>query len=325
MLFKNEQDLRQRIAELTGRSTPGKVAVFEDTSAFMSIDSGDVLRFADNDYFVLGTASEGRFGIDDQPKYWVKIAVDLATGVKKIIKLVFDEAFDSRIGSAVFQCTRSPKKESAVLKAMRGHPNFMQGESVLDSAGNLVRIIDFIPGISLYERLRRLETPHETYYSLMLPTVMRSAMECMEGIRQLHEIGLNHGDIRTDHILVGGDESHYIWIDFDYDVFRQDYDVFCLGNVLLQIVGKGRHSAHDVALHHADYDDFKGRLAPGDMSLMYQHRVANLKKLFPHVSSDINDILMRFSAEATTQYQDVESILCDLRSVFSKGESGTSD
>ena len=42
----------------------------------MSIDGGDVLRLAGNDYLVLGNAREGRFGIDDQPKFWVKSAIE---------------------------------------------------------------------------------------------------------------------------------------------------------------------------------------------------------------------------------------------------------
>jgi hypothetical protein len=37
----------------------------------MSIDGGDVMRLAGNGYLVSGNAQEGRFGIDDQPKYWM--------------------------------------------------------------------------------------------------------------------------------------------------------------------------------------------------------------------------------------------------------------
>ena len=48
------------------------------------------------------------------------------------------------------------EKESAVLEAMCGHPLFMQGVAVPDTVGNLVRILDFIPGQSLYEFLRRI-------------------------------------------------------------------------------------------------------------------------------------------------------------------------
>jgi hypothetical protein len=69
MIFKNREVLKQRIAELTRRPVPSKIAVFEDTSEFMSIDSGSVLRLDGNDYLVLGHAREGRFGLDEQPKF----------------------------------------------------------------------------------------------------------------------------------------------------------------------------------------------------------------------------------------------------------------
>jgi hypothetical protein len=44
-----------------------------------------VLRRAGNDYLVAGNAREGRFGIDEQPKFWVKSAIELKTGVRKCI------------------------------------------------------------------------------------------------------------------------------------------------------------------------------------------------------------------------------------------------
>ena len=50
----------------------------------------------------------------------------------KIIKMVFHEKFNSQIGGTLFRCVRSPEKESEILRKMRGHPNFMQGEPVHD-------------------------------------------------------------------------------------------------------------------------------------------------------------------------------------------------
>jgi len=87
MIFEHPQTLRQRIGEVTRRGAPHRLIIFEDTSQFMSIDAGAVLRLAGNDYLVAGQAREGRFGIDDQPKFWVKSSIDLTTGAKKIIKL----------------------------------------------------------------------------------------------------------------------------------------------------------------------------------------------------------------------------------------------
>ncbi len=319
MIFEHPQALRQRIFEVTSREASGKLQIVEDTSEFMSIDPGDVLRLAGNDYLVLSHAREGRFGIDDQPKFWVKSSMDLTHGSRKIIKMVFEETFNSRIGEIVFRCLRSPEKEAAILSRMSGHPNFMQGRSVRDAVGNLVRIIDFIPGPSLYAYLRRVEMTHEVYYQTKLHEIMQPVMECIEAIAHLHKQGLHHGDIRADHLILKNKTDTCVWIDFDYEVDNPDYDLFCLGNVLLQVVGKGRHSLDDIRLQPSDYPDFNKALTSSDMSLMFRHRVANLRKLYPYISGALNEILMRFSAGATSPYKNVDSLLKDLRSIYPSG------
>ena len=318
MIFENPESLQQRIRETTGRPADEKPKVIEDTTEFMSIDRGDVLRLAGNDYLVLGNAREGRFGIDDQPKFWVKIALDLTNGERKIIKLKFEETFTGRIGSEVFHCIRSGEKESAVLEATRGHPFFMQGLSVSDTVGNLVRILDFVPGLSLYEFLRRIDLPHREYYRNLFPGIIQSVIGCLEAIAQLHRKGLHHGDIRADHILLDNQSNAYNWIDFDYLITHPYYDLFSLGNVLLQVAGKGRHSIHDIRQQLQKYPDFKETLTADDMSRMFAHRVANLRKFFPHLSADLNEILMRFSAGCTDPYRDVGLLISDLRSLFPK-------
>jgi serine/threonine protein kinase len=319
MIFEQPEALRKRIAEVAKRKVDGKIEVFEDTSPFMSIEPGSVIRLGGNDYFVTGHAREGRFGLDEQPKFWVKRTIDLTTGERKIIKLMFHEAFDSRVGTTVFRCVRNPRKESAILSRMSGHPHFMQGETVFDHAGNPVRVIDFVPGPSLYDHLRQLVMPHAVYYQEVLPGLMQSVIACMDAIAQLHRHGLHHGDIRADHILLKNWTTPFVWIDFDYEISQPNYDLFCLGNVLNQVVGKGRHSMHDLRLRPAEYPDFHGSLTLDDMSQMFQHRVANLGKLFPHISVDLNAILMRFSFESRDPYRDVETLVADLLSVFGAG------
>ena len=316
MIFEHQQVLRKRIAEVTKREAPCKINIFEDTSEFMSIDMGDVVRLSSDDYLIVGQAREGRFGIDEQPKFWVKKVIDLTTGAKKIIKMVFRETFNSRIGGTVFRCIRSPEKESEVLRKVFGHPNFMQGQSVCDVAGNLVRIIDFIQGPSLYDYLRRERMPHEAYYNQKFSKIMQLLIESIEAIAHLHKQGLHHGDIRADHIIVNSKENTFVWIDFDYEIRELNYDVFCLGNVLQQVVGKGRHSLDDIRLRPSDYPDFKNPLTSDDMSLMFRHRVINLRKLYPYISRDLNEILMRFSVGATDHYKNVDSLLEDLRFLF---------
>jgi hypothetical protein len=319
MIFDNPQALKQRIVELSQRPPKSKITVFEDTSAFMSIDTGSVLRLDGNDYLVLGHAREGRFGLDEQPKFWVKTVIDLTTGERKIVKLVFHETFNSRIGSTVFTCVRSPRKESEILLRMRGHPNFMQGKPVSDAVGNPVRIIDFIPGPSLYQYLRRLDMPHAAYYRQMLSGIMRPVIACIEAIAQLQRQGMHHGDIRADHLLLKSPLGNYVWIDFDYEADYSDYDLFCLGNVLLQVAGKGRHSLYDIDLQPSAYPGAVATLTPSDMSLMFRHRVANLRKLFPYLSGALNEVLMRFSAGCTCPYRDVNALLVDLRALFPDG------
>ena len=281
MIFKEPQALKQRITEVTGRPVRERSKIFEDTSAFMSIDGGDLLRLAGNDYLVLGNAREGRFGIDDQPKYWVKSAIDLANGHRKFIKLVFEESFSGHIGSEIFHCRRSAVKESAVLEATRDHPLFMQGVSVPDKAGNLVRILDYIPGQSLYEYLRRIDTPHRDYYRNLFPGIMQPLIRCIEAIAQLHRKGLIHGDIRADHLLINRQTGAFTWIDFDYEISYPYYDIFSLGNVLLQVAGKGRHSSHDLRLTPAKYPDFKEPLILSDMSRMFPTGWPTYESFFP--------------------------------------------
>ena len=264
----------------------------------------------------MGHAREGRFGIDEQPKFWVKTSIDLTTGAKKIIKMVFREMFNSRIGETVFRYLRSPEKESAILRKMHRHQNFMHGQSVHDTAGNIVRIIDFISGRSLYDYLREQKMSHEEYYRQELPKVMQQFMKGIEAIAHLHKQGLHHGDIRADHIIIKNKNDTYVWIDFDYDVDFLNYDLFCLGNVLQQVVGKGRHSLDDIRLRPSNYPHFNNTLTSRDMAMMFRHRVANLSKLYPYISRDLNEILMRFSFGAFDPYKNLDSLLEDLRLLF---------
>lgn len=216
----------------------------------------------------------------------------------------------------MFRCQRSPQKEATVLEKMHGHPNFMHGRAVRDAAGNLVRIIDFIYGPSIYEYLRRHKMPHAVYYHQKLSQIIQPVIDCVAAIAQLHQLGLNHGDLRADHLIVNHETGNYVWIDFDYEVPNPSYDLFCLGNVLLQVVGKGRHALSDLRLRPSDYPDFNSSLTAGDMSLMFPHRISNLRKLFPYISPALNRILIRFAAGAADPYRRADDLLADLRLLF---------
>ena len=316
MIYEPASSLQQRIRELTRREPLHRMKIFEDTTQFMSIDVGDVMRLSGNDYLVIGHAREGRFGIDDQPKFWVKTCLDLETGLKKIIKLVFLETFNNKVGGTVYQFLRSPEKEASILLAMQGHPNFMQGHPVTDRAGNIVRIIDFISGPSLFDYLRGLKMSHRDYFQTEFSTVMKMFIQCVRAISLLHEKGLHHGDIRADHIILHNGTGDYRWIDFDYEVNDREYDALCLGNVLQQVVGKGRHSVNDIREQPENYPDFTGTLASGDMSLMFRYRVANLKKIYPHIPEAVNRMVVRFSDGSPNPYKSVDTLLSDLCALF---------
>ncbi len=314
-------DLSGRIRQLTGRDIRRPPRVFEDTTEFMSIAPGDVMRLGNSDHLVVRHAREGRFGIDDQPKFWVKKTLDLDRNTRQIVKLVFRETFKGRIGPLTFNCVRSPEKEAAVLDAVNGHPNFMQGKWVRDRAGNVVRILDLLPGPSLYQYLRDLDLSHRAYFDTLFPQVMARFLESVAAIAELHETGLHHGDIRADHLMWTETLSSLAWIDFDYDMGGPELDVVCLGNVLQQVVGKGRHALDNIRNTPEAYPDFTSALEGADMSLMYPHRVMNLKKLFPCIPHELNAILMRFSASGPgtktgRPYRGVAELLKDLSAIF---------
>ena len=71
----SDSDLRERVRALAGVAPPERIEVKTDTSAVLAIRRGAVLRLEGEDFFVLGDVMEPRFGLEDQPKSWVKNAV----------------------------------------------------------------------------------------------------------------------------------------------------------------------------------------------------------------------------------------------------------
>jgi hypothetical protein len=90
---------------------PQDLRILTDTSDFFRADAGDVILLRDRPYLVRNSVREGRFGLDDEVKHWVKRCIDLVSGEMKIIKLVFYEHFTATIGGIAFDCFRSPRKE----------------------------------------------------------------------------------------------------------------------------------------------------------------------------------------------------------------------
>jgi serine/threonine protein kinase len=287
--------------------------IFRDTSDFYRIEYGDILILNSVPYLVRHNAKEGRFGLDDEVKFWVKRAIDLKTGQTKVIKMVFYEKFMAMVGGIEFECFRSPRKEARILNLVGNHPNFMHGFSVPDDKGNIVRVIDLIYGQTLADHVRDMASgmSHETYFFNHFREILNNYIECAEAIRFLHEHGEKHGDVRRDHILADRDSGRCRWIDFDY---KYGYDMFGLGNVLMYLAGMGDILIAD--LKRADSPAFAA-LRNEDMNIVFNNRVANLKKIYPYIPEDFNRILMHFSRGANIFYDNTVQLLDDLNEFIS--------
>lgn len=287
--------------------------VHYDTSEFFNVDYGDAIVLKNKAYLVRHNAKEGRFGLDDEVKFWVKNAVDLQTGARKIIKLEFYEKFEAQVSNLKYQCFRSPKKEARILDLVADHPRFMHGWWAKDQAGNIVRVLDYIYGKSLHTYIHDLNLEHEAYFTEAFPDILKNVTECVAAINFLHKHNEKHGDIRRDHILLDREAECYRWIDFDFNYQHQEnmfgYDLFGLGNILIFITGKG-----DVVLQDLQYNNFPGlhRLSAQDMNVVFKNRVANLQKVFPYIPDKLNRILLHFSWGSHYFYESTDQLLEDL-------------
>jgi tRNA A-37 threonylcarbamoyl transferase component Bud32 len=313
----NETEIRERIQHYSRFPSGGKLDIITDTTEFMNIEAGDVLELEGRYYLVRGEEVEGRFGLDGEPKFWVKRAIDLADGSHKIIKMVFHETFVMHLGAQAIQCFRSPRKEGRVLDKTRNDLCFMQGFTVHDSAGNNVRIIDKILGARFLDYILDMQMDHEAYFYQRFPGILDQIVQCIEAIGRLHAMGELHGDIRNDHILMNRETGIYTWIDFDYtyDWAENPFgvDLFGLGNVLLLTCGKGFHNLADLNSCGPAGMKLKSCLTSSDFSLFFAHRIINLQKLFPYIPDALNHVLLHFSAGAEVFYETTQELLHDLR------------
>ena len=288
---------------------------FTDTTDFLSIHVGDEIHLNGQRYLVTGEERERRFGIED-PKFWVKRVTEMHTGTRKIAKLSFFEAFDTRLGDLNIRCYRSPQKEERILTLCRHHPDFMQGEGILDERGNVVRLLNIVRGKNFMMHLHDLHIHHETYFTRELPAILRHLSIAFGAIGFLHRNGFRHGDIRNDHIMVERHSDRYVWIDFDYDFESPEnpfgLDLFGIGNILVYAVGKGFHNLYMIQNDTFTYKKLIDRLEPEDFSILHPNRLVNLRKLYPYVPLMLNNILMHFSVGAPITYESVDEIMEDL-------------
>jgi hypothetical protein len=290
--------------------------IFHDTSDFTRIDYGDIIHVENRYFLVVGYAKEGRFGIEEQPKQWVPKVYDLESGERYILKLVFHETFNLMLNKLNVTCYRSPEKEAQVLDLVHGNMMFMQGHSTLDTAGNIVRILDIIRGTRLDTAISRLGGNYEDYLSLHLKDILLQFLKAIEAIILLHSFGFKHGDIRRDHILIDRKRNHFRWIDFDYDFYLPErpfaLDLIGLGNILLFILGRKNYRSIDVLKHPQMGKKVLSTIHYNDLSILSQDRIFNLGKLFPLLPTHFNDILVHFSTGTEVMYDTVQEFYDEL-------------
>lgn len=310
----SQNDLREMSSRwLPSHKIPSRFRIHRDTTEFFGVEYDDVVILGGKTYLIRHNAKEMRFGLEDEIKFWVKRAIDLTSGSLKILKLVFREKFVVKVGDIEFECLRSPRKEARILNLVAHSPNFMHGFSHEDEKGNLVRVLDFIRGDTLFNHLQSMNIDHETYFHHSFPHVLDRFMDCIRAIHFLHEHGEKHGDIRRDHILVDLDSGHFRWIDFDLNYRHREniygYDLFGLGSVLVFVAGKG-----DVLLRDLINQGHPALslLAEEDLNMVFGNRVVNLKKIYPYLPDSLNRVLMHFSKGTTWFYENTAQLLEDL-------------
>jgi hypothetical protein len=205
------------------------------------------------------------------------------------------------------------KKEARILDLVHAHKNFMHGTWTDDSAGNNVRILEFISGPRYDDVIVKYGTDHEDYFYNYFPRVLGEYIEMVEAIKFLHDHGEKHGDIRRDHILHDQERKTNRWIDFDYNYMHGEskwgFDLQGLGNIIIFLTGRGDVLVPD--LYHNQRELFDS-LWGEDLNISYKNRVANLRKIYPYIPNSLNRILLHFSFGAKIFYDSVDQLLSDL-------------
>jgi len=309
----SEKELLRLIRKWIPRERVPKRVKIKDTADFFRIDYDDVVIMGETPYFIRNNEREGRFGVDDEQKFWVKRARNLLTGEVNILKWVFRERFEARIGNLVFECVRSPQKEARILELVRGWPGFMQGRTVLDASGNQLRILDFIKGRTLGELALEQGGNHEDYFRNHFPPLLDEFIGAARSIGFLHENNEKHGDIRRDHLIKDITDGTYRWIDFDFNYrhgeSRFGYDLFGLGNILLFIAGRGDITTHRLLRENPEA---LNTLSEDDVNIVFHNRVNNLRKIYPYIPEKLNRVMMHFSLSAPVYYEETKELIQDL-------------
>ncbi|MCX7880667.1 MAG: hypothetical protein N2517_08395 [Ignavibacteria bacterium] len=311
-MVTEKEYLVERVRQILGwKLNPNRINIVTDTTDWMKIRPGDIIRLECGDYVVRGNMKEQRFGIEDQPKYWVFNVIDLNNKSEKIIKTVFHESFYVHIGILKIRCYRNPEKEGKVLNLVREDKRFMQGKICYDEKGNAVRIIDFIKGKSFFQYIPLNEKPHFEYFQEDLPAILWKLFESFKAIEYLHENNLCHGDIRTDHIIVEAETGNFRWIDFDLMQDVSDFDLWTCGNIVSYAVAKGIKTFDQVQKGNEFTESIKKSLSYEDSSAFYNYRIMNLKKLYPYIPEKLSNLLLHFTIRPVAFYSNIKEFLED--------------
>ena len=311
--------LIEKIKEIAGWNiSPFRLRIITDTSDWMSITTGNVLRIGNKDFLIRGNMREPRFGIDDQPKYWVFHAISLEDGSEKIIKTVFKEEFYAHIGILRLRCYRDVDKESKVLELTKGDMRFMQGYTEHDDKGNNVRIIDFIRGKTFFHYIPGIDKTHENYFYEDLPEILWKLKGAIEAIKLLHDNGLCHGDIRNDHLLIESETNNFRWIDFDLKQDVADFDLWSFGNVINYAVGKGIITFDNALKNKNISDEIKNNLDKDDASAFYNYRIMNISKIFRYIPDSLTKLLQHFTIKPIAYYSSINEFFEDYSNVLEK-------
>ncbi len=316
----NKEILAEKIQLYLGwKVNPFRINIVTDTTDWMRIKRGDIIRLNCGDYLVRGNMHEPRFGIDDQPKYWVFSTVDLNDGSEKILKMVFHEEFYVHIGFLRIRCYRNPQKEGDVLNLVRGDNRFMQGFICYDEKKNAVRIIDYIRGKSFFQYIPMIERKtHLEYFYEDLPEILWKLLDSFKAINFLHKNKFCHGDIRNDHIIVETETGNYRWIDFDLMQDVSDFDLWSCGNIVSYAVAKGLKTFDQVIKGNEFSLEVKKSLTPEDASAFYNYRIMNLAKLYPYIPIKLSKILLHFTIKPISYYGSLDEFIEDYSEMLDK-------
>ncbi len=223
------------------RSLRRRPRVYTDTTDFTAIDYGDVLLVEDRYFLVTAYTKEGRFGVDEQVKQWVP-KVRISPAARRISS---NWCFTRPLTSAwrhTIPATAARKKEARILEIVRGRPHFMQGELLLDEAGNLVGdragTVTAGQGHPAQPAVPRRVFFHRTPgRSRPLPAGHGCGrLSPRTGIPARRHPARHH-------VFVERTTGELYWIDFDYDFHLPErpfaLDLFELGNILTYLVGRG--------------------------------------------------------------------------------------